>query len=482
MYECQNCGGNLKFDIDSQQLKCDYCLTVYDPYQVIKENDAVESEMFDATIFTCPQCGGEILSTDNSAAEFCSFCGASTILSSRISRQMRPAHIIPFKQNKNACKKAYLNRIKRAPFAPRELKDEKCIDSFRGIYMPYWSYTVTQQGPVSVRGQKSYTKGNYRYTDYYDLTGDIDAAYNHLSYDASSSFSDNISEQIAPFHTREMKEFTPSFLSGFYADTADVSGDLYKNDAVALANSTSCQKIKKSPAFSGISIPGSKNNFEMTNTLHTWCEPPKRVMYPVWFMSYRKDDRVAYATVNGQTGKVSADIPVDLRKYTLCSVLLALPIFVFLNLFFTIRPKIVLSCAMFLAAAAFFIYIMEILKIYHREKRSDDRGYLARQAGGILPHKIRKEPSGSVPLKELLPFCLTSGRLRVYGFTGSLAAMAAAIPIWIFNPVSDLWYYAGTIAAFIGILFTITDLIRKYNILATRKLPQFDRRGGDDNA
>lgn len=173
---------------------------------------------------------------------------------------------------------------------------------------------------------------------------------------------------------------------------------------------------------------------------------------------------------------------MDLRKYTLCSVLLALPIFVFLNLFFTIRPKIVLSCAMFLAAAAFFIYIMEILKIYHREKRSDDRGYLARQAGGIPPHKIRKEPSGSVPLKELLPFCLTSGRLRVYGFTGSLAAIAAAIPIWIFNPVSDLWYYAGTIAAFIGILFTITDLIRKYNILATRKLPQFDRRGGDDNA
>ena len=80
------------------------------------------------------------------------------------------------------------------------------------------------------------------------------------------------------------------------------------------------------------------------------------------------------------------------------------------------------------------------------------------------------------------PFCLTSGRLRVYGFTGSLAAMAAAFPIWIFNPVSDLWYYAGTIAAFIGILFTVTDLIRKYNILATRKLPQFDRRGGDDNA
>ena len=177
----------------------------------------------------------------------------------------------------------------------------------------------------------------------------------------------------------------------------------------------------------------------MTNALHTWCEPPKRVMYPVWFMSYRKDNRVAYATVNGQTGKVAADIPVDIRKYTLCSVLLSLPVFVFLNLFFTFRPKTVLSCAVFLAAAAFFIYMAEILKIYHRDRRSDDKGYLARHVSGIPLHKIRKETSGSVPLKELLPFCLTNGSVRLYGFTGSLAAVAIAFLILIVNPVSDVW-------------------------------------------
>ncbi len=103
MYECQNCGGNLKFDIDSQQLKCDYCLTVYDPYQVKKENDAVESEMFDATVFTCPQCGGEILSTDNSAAEFCSFCGAFQAASAD-----RCARLTSFLLNKI---KTHVNRL-----------------------------------------------------------------------------------------------------------------------------------------------------------------------------------------------------------------------------------------------------------------------------------------------------------------------------------------------------------------------------------
>ena len=62
MYECPNCGGNLKFDISSQQMACSYCDTHLDPYFVKKETDAVEEQFFEATVFTCPQCGGELYS------------------------------------------------------------------------------------------------------------------------------------------------------------------------------------------------------------------------------------------------------------------------------------------------------------------------------------------------------------------------------------------------------------------------------------
>lgn len=163
MYECPNCGGNLKFDIPSQQLKCAYCLTTCDPYDITKAQDAEESSDFDVTIFTCPQCGGEILSTDTSAAEFCSFCGASTILDSRISREMRPSYIIPFKQTKEACKQAYIARMKHALFAPDELKDKEYIDGFRGIYIPYWAYSITQQGTVSMKGEVLPERGLHLY-------------------------------------------------------------------------------------------------------------------------------------------------------------------------------------------------------------------------------------------------------------------------------------------------------------------------------
>ncbi len=482
MYECPNCGGNLKFDIPSQQLKCEHCLTLKDPYEVVKDSDAEESSAFDVTVFTCPQCGGEILSTDTSAAEFCSFCGASTILDSRISREKRPSRIIPFKRTKEDCKKAYIARLKRAPFAPDELKDEKCIDSFRGIYIPYWSYHISQKGEVSLKGEKSYRRGNYTYTDHYDLGGYLDAGYDQLSYDASSSFDDNISKQIAPFDGRDRQVFTPSFLSGFYADTSDVDSSLYKDDALQIANTTSYGRIRQTPAFSDLTLSCDKNSFAMTTSLHTYCGTPERVMYPVWFMSYRKDGRVAYATVNGQSGKVAADLPVDLKKYGIGSLLLALPIFLLLNLFFTIMPKTVLGFSAVLALITFFVFISEITAIYHRDRRNDDRGYLCRNADSASVRKNKKMTDTSVSPHQLLKFSIMEGPLPLPGFMGSLLAVMVAAAVWILNPVSDLWYYAGTILSFLGILFTVAAIIRKYNVLATRKLPQFDRTGGDDHA
>lgn len=477
VYECPNCGGNLKFDIESQLLQCEHCLTTQDPYSTPEDQGAEEHNDFDVTVFTCPQCGGEILSTDTSAAEFCSFCGASTILHSRISRQLRPSHIIPFKMTKDACKKAYLSRMRRALFAPNELKDEKHIDGFRGIYMPYWAYSITQKGPVSMKGEKSYRKGDYIYTDHYDLTGEIDASYYDISYDASSSFSDSISERIAPFNVRDSRKFTPAFLSGFYADTADVDSGLYKQEAIDLANSTSGRRVKSTPAFSGLKFPAEGNSFATNIALNTYCHEPERVMYPVWFLSYRKDGRVAYATVNGQNGRIAADIPMDIRKYLTGSALLAVPIFFLLNLFLTIKPTLLLSLSGLLAGATLILYLMELSDIYRRDQKMDDRGYLFRQNGRIF----RGKP-GAVNLRELLSHSAFPGKSHVPAIAGPLLSLLVTVLIHVINPVSDLWYYGGTILSYVGILSAITAIIQKYNILATRKLPQFQRHGGDDYA
>ena len=50
------------------------------------------------------------------------------------------------------------------------------------------------------------------------------------------------------------------------------------------------------------------------------------------------------------------------------------------------------------------------------------------------------------------------------------------------NPVSDIYYYAGAMLNLFAVLFNMIDVIKNYNRLAMRRLPQFDKQGGDDRA
>jgi len=538
MYECPSCGSSLHFDIPSQKLLCDHCNTSLDPYQYQKDHDVEENTMYDVTVFTCPQCGGEILSAETSVASFCSFCGASAILDSHIRNEKRPGFIIPFKKTKKDCRDAYQHMMRHALFAPKELKDPEYIDHFRGIYIPYWVYIVSQKGNVSLDGTQCYRSGDYMITDHYNLNCNLDASYKGISYDASSSFDDHISETIAPFDSHDMQPFTPSILCGFYADTADVNSDLYTSDAKDFADTETSKQLTGCSAFSGYQIKMPDPELQLDSVLGTDCERTDSAMFPIWFLTYRKKDRVAYAIVNGQTGKVSADLPVDEKKYIAGSLLLALPVFLLLNLFLSLKASSVLILGALLALVTSIIYLLNLESIRHRETHDDDRGYTSTQpdsAGQSAPSRKQTKKwntgawkssfqtgklvtyiiigiflfqflfSGILNAARLLShfsgisffllaiaagfgirgWMLTRklpGRHILPELSGSLLAVLVSCLITVMHPVSDIYYYGGTILAFAGICFTLLGIMKKYNILSTRPLPQFNRQGGNDRA
>lgn len=443
MLSCPDCGGNLKFDIPSQQMKCEFCNSTFDPYQFdSKDKDAQEAQDFEVTIFTCPQCGGEILSTDNAAAGFCSFCGASTILHSRIANEKRPGYIIPFQKTKEECKQSYADLMKKAIFAPRDLKDPAKIDSFRGIYMPYWTYYITQKGALNLQGSTRHRSGDYIIEDHYQLNGTLDAYYKGLSYDASSSYDDTISQAVGPYNVKGMKAFTPAYLSGFYADIADVEPSVYAKDALDVATRSTRDSIEKNETFGVYSMDTTIT----PELLNSEIEETDRTMFPVWFMSYRNGDRVAYATVNGQSGKVVANLPVDKKKYYLGSLLLAVPIFVLLSLFFTIVPRTLLVLSGILSIVAAISYFSQSSMISQQERE------------------------------------FPTGKKRLLGLICTIVSLIAGVGIFFLKPVSDLWYYGCVIVMLISVFILFTDTISYYNILSTRELPQFEKKGGDDRA
>lgn len=542
MYECPNCGGNLKFDIPSQQLACAWCSAHFDPYSIKKETDAIEEKYFEATTFTCPQCGGELFSTDNDATSFCSFCGASTILSSRIRKEKRPDFIVPFQKTKEDCKKAYAQRMRKAFFLPKQLRDPEFIDGFRGIYMPYWTYQLLQRGFVSIHGETSTRKGNYVYTDHYNLQGNLEAYYLGYSYDASTSFYDNISEALAPYDAKKLVPFTPTFLSGFYADTADISPELYLDDAKEKAEENTYQIMKSETAFKSYTIKPRVKNTPPEKGFKTYLRKADNTMFPVWFLSYRNKDRVAYAAVNGQTGKVVADMPIDPKRYLTASLLLAVPVFLLLNLFFTFKPSTLLGISMLLLFGAMLTYLNELKAIFRKEHNLDDKAINWKKekdetSGEEQPEKKPKKKRSAeqrvlkniLNMGILLSVCIVlpvvlgvisavfdigsfgdallfvcwpmaaagiivcgvrgirrekemkNGRFSP-GFPVAMAVVTAGALVGLARPVSDVYYYGGALLVLGAVLFLFVDIIGNYNRLAMRRLPQFDKRGGDDRA
>lgn len=460
MYNCPNCGGGFRFDIKSQALLCDHCQTSMNPYDYEKEHDAEQTTEYEVTRFACPQCGAEIVGTENAAAAFCSFCGGSTILDAHITKEKRPTHIIPFKQTKEDCKKAYESLMKRAFFAPKELKNPKYIDNFRGIYMPYWLYNISQNGSVHMPAEESHRSGDYIITKHYSCNADVVGTYKDISFDAASNFADDISEGIATYDTSQMQDFTPSMLCGFYADVADVPEHLYREDAKEIANAHTANKLVSHPSFKRYG-PKKPSNADIARSLNTDVAEVDSAMFPVWFLSYQKNGRVAYATVNGQNGRMSVDVPIDIKKFLITTGVLAIVLFIIMNMMFTFVPKTPLIISIIIGLISIGINCAEIKRIKGKESHTDDKGY---------------KTSHSEKIKEAAPVKTKPGYLA------SLVAVIIAVIVLFLAPVHDYYYYGAAVLCGIGILLTLLDVLQKYNLLSTSKLPQFNRTGGDDDA
>ena len=194
-----------------------------------------------------------------------------------------------------------------------------------------------------------------------------------------------------------------------------------------------------------------------------------------------------------------------------------------------LRPIILLICSAILALAATALYSGELSKILAMENNEDDRGLQAK--AGRLKEKKKKQKMTGVILASASVFFIVTSRMwlgLVYvgisagisggaalqiiiwlavavcmgvlcvsgikkyrsveklkgglGFLFSAAAIVVSGIIAVWQPVSDLWYYGAALLTLLTVVFILGDLIRNYNRLAMRKLPQFEKRGGDDNA
>ncbi len=457
MIACPGCGANLRFDIVSQKMHCDYCGSFHDPYEFDgMDKDAEKQKVFDSFVYLCPQCGAELITTDKTdATSFCPYCGGASLLFDKISKEKRPEYIIPFLKTKADCKKAYRRAAARAILTSSRNKKPELVDSFRGIYMPFWSYKVDQKGDAVLPAEGgTHREDDYLITEQYKLHVEMDTSYEGYAHDASRAFEDEISECIVPYDIRDRKPFTPGFLSGFYADVADEKAGTYTWDAKKACAERTASRLTADKRVRRVLSQGDVKAQRFGNVgIPSNTSKSQRVFYPVWFMSYRDGDQITYATVNGQTGKVVADFPISPLRFLVGALLVAAVLFFLINGLFTLKPGAAL-------ALTSLLLIIGMASASARYKKL-----------------ITKRPAEE---KQLQMVRLKKFQSRAK--TVTVICCIAAFLIIIVNPVYNLAFYIPCLIEALLLFLTIYRTFRCQLELAERRPPQFNKKGGDDRA
>ncbi len=529
MFRCPNCGGKMVFDIPSQQLKCTSCGSQTEVRDYREDNSAAYDGM---TLYTCRSCGAQLVSPDESAVAFCSYCGSEQILAEKYTGKYQPRKIIPFRVSGKECRDAYTKILDKAFYAPKEFRDPAFIDRFRGIYIPYWNYRVGfTEDELNVKGEKEYTKGDYIYTEEYDLKAKIEGKSENTYFDASSNFDDSIAEQIVPFREKGFVDYDPGYLAGFYADRADVPEEQYREEAEAQGTENAVKGIAHAYRSKKIT-PRMPKNRQLRELLGTHLEGADTYLFPVWFLTWRKRDRVAYAVVNGQTGKITSDLPVDTGRFFIVTLVTAAALFALLTLFVSMTAPTALFFSALIAVIVSNVYRREVMNIHDRENHVFDKGWFVegrnteitaekavrirrgRTGRSVLSFiasciivffiagLITMDYSDSSPADRALIGCFILLVPAFWNLIRTLlyvihlkdksvilealtcfAGNIAAYLIVASDPVYDWYYYAGCLLCMAGVFITCLGLIRRYNVLATRAVPElFAREGGPDHA
>ena len=451
--KCSKCGGDVCFDPKRQGLLCEYCGTFTEIDESKQEVDYAQNELGENELseYKCLNCGATLLTFDDTAVTFCSYCKSSVVVKTEFERGKDPDLVIPFKISKSECEDIYKKYLKKFLFVPDYLKESTTISKFRGIYMPYAVYKMEKHGTQIFQGSKfSHTSGNYNYYNDYIITAYIDAEYDGIGYDISSRFEDRFSKAISPFDYKEAKPFDIRYLSGFYADSPDVIKKIYSDDAMDIAKKIALRELRNNINLSryGCTNPGISLSTSDIKTAY----------YPVYFLAIEDmKGGISYAVINGQTGKIIAEVPIDYKKFIRFTMLLAMPIFILLNMIITPTPYGITWFAMFMSLLNLVFFIIQKKKIREKEERVGDKG---------IEHKTSNQ----------------SSKNKKFTFNNLLPYLSIIIPLIILyiNPVEDTYYYIVSLIAIAITLWTIFTLVRQHNTLATRKPSQLEKRGGDD--
>ena len=312
-------------------MKCPYCDSEFDIATLESYNEVLKEEQgdnleWDSTagsewqdgetdglkIYCCNSCGGEIVADDTTGATECPFCGNPVIMTGQFAGALKPDLVIPFKLDKKAAMDALKKHYKGKILLPKVFKDENRIHEVKGLYVPFWLFDADANGFVRYNATKvrHWSDSNYNYTEtrHYKVIRAGELGFENVPVDGSTKMEDTLMESIEPFDLSDGVDFHTAYLSGFFADKYDV-------DAKSSTERVN-ERIRNSTeqAFASTVI-GYTTVLPVSTNIRLNHGRARYALDPVWVLNTKWNDKNYTFAMNGQTGKIVGDLPMDLSLF-----------------------------------------------------------------------------------------------------------------------------------------------------------------------
>ncbi len=331
-FSCPSCGGDLAFDVNTGELKCQFCGSIEDINEKIADSvkeydffeyreDKDEDWGVEVENLHCDSCGADMNVEPSTKSSLCPFCGSNYVVREKGKGSgIKPETLIPFKIDKKSCKGVFEKWLGSQWLAPNNLKKEAKTDKLQGIYLPYWTYDAdTNTDYIGKRGTYYYvnkrvvkdgktTTVRERKIRWTRVSGTLSKYYDDTLIPASKKHTNPYLDEVDDFNFEELVHYDSKFLAGFLAEKYSVNLEEGWQKGQVEVDSMIIRDIKGE-------IGGDRQVIDSKNTRYNKILY-KHLLLPIWISNYTYNGQNYQYVINGQNGKVAGKTPVSFWKVT----------------------------------------------------------------------------------------------------------------------------------------------------------------------
>ncbi len=292
-------------------------------------------------VFHCETCGADVAVDPQTRSYVCPFCESTYVVElptsttppggpggsdAVIRNRQRPEFVIGFSVTPEMAEQKFRAWTKQGGwFHPGDLSQSQVAQRLRGVYLPFWSFSMLAQSrwsatigeywyrtetyTVTVNGKTETRTRQVQETEWWPLDGRHHRYYSGYLVSASRGLPQQFADSVQPFRTEALKRYQPFYLAGWLAEEYSIEREAAEQLCRTEFTNWAQRDI-------GAFLPGDTHR-ELAVDVDFSEVNSDLILLPIYLLTYRYQDRQYRFLLNGQTGRVFGERPLSKQRIAL---------------------------------------------------------------------------------------------------------------------------------------------------------------------